>query len=413
MKDAMSSVVPASIASGLLSSINITKEVSMISMTQHFWRTAAGIVFAGIVLLFARPAFAEQGVTDKEIIVGMSNALTGPASALGIGMKTGALVYFDKINASGGVHGRKIRLVSYDDGYEPKNTVENTNKLITTDKVFALFGYVGTPTASAIVPIINKEKIPFFGPFTGAEFLRNPVNRYIFNVRASYFDEAEEQVRYLTAQGIKKIGILFQNDAYGLAVKGGVIKALGKRGMALSGEGHFERNTVEIDAGLAALKKEHPEAVIMVGTYKAMAAFIKKAKSEGFNPVFLNVSFVGTAALVKELGGAGDGVVITQVMPSPTDGSVPMVKHYRADMQAAGHRELDYTDLEGYVDAVAFAEILKKAGSNLTRESFLAAAEGLNMSKDGMHFMFTEANHQAMENIYLTRISGSKVVPVH
>jgi branched-chain amino acid transport system substrate-binding protein len=370
------------------------------------------IVFTTVILSSAHGVSAEQGVTDKEILVGMSNALTGPASALGTGMKAGALAYFNKINASGGVHGRKIRLVSYDDGYEPKNTVDNTNKLIMTDKVFALFGYVGTPTASAIVPVINKEKIPFFGPFTGAEFLRNPVNKYIYNVRASYFDEAEEQVRFLTAKGIKKIGILFQNDAYGLAVKGGVLKALGKRNMTLSGEGRFERNTMEIDAGLAALKKEDPEAVIMVGTYKAMAVFIKKAKAEGFNPVFLNVSFVGTAALVKELGGAGDGVIITQVMPSPTDGSVPLVKQYRADMQAAGHRELDYTDLEGYVDAVAFTEILKKAGSNLTREAFLAAAEGLNASKDGMHFMFTEANHQAMENIYLTRIAGSKVVPV-
>jgi branched-chain amino acid transport system substrate-binding protein len=386
----------------------------MLNKMKRLKRSAVFIVFAGIILLGAQAVPAEQGVTDKEILVGMSNALTGPASALGTGMKTGALTYFNKINATGGIHGRKIRLVSYDDGYEPKNTVDNTNKLVMTDKVFALFGYVGTPTASAIVPIINKEKIPFFGPFTGAEFLRNPVNKYIFNVRASYFDEAEEQIRYLTTtKGIKKIGILFQNDAYGLAVKGGVIKALSKRNMTLAGEGHFERNTLEIEAGLAALKKENPEAVIMVGTYKAMAAFIKKAKAEGFNPVFLNVSFVGTAALVKELGGAGDGVIITQVMPSPTDGSVPLVKQYRSDMQAAGHRELDYTDLEGYVDAMAFAEILKKAGSNLTRESFLAAAEGLNANKEGMHFGFTEANHQALEGVYMTRISGSKVVPEH
>ncbi len=368
--------------------------------------------FGWIILLSPQAVSAEQGVTDREILVGMTNALTGPASALGIGMKTGAAVYFNKLNASGGVRGRKIRLVSYDDGYEPKNTVEMTNKLIMADKVFALFGYVGTPTASAIVPLINKEKIPFFGPFTGAEFLRNPVNKYMLNVRASYFDETEEQVRYLTSRGIKKIGILFQNDAYGLAVKGGVIKALGKRGMALSGDGHFERNTTEIDAGLTSIRKENPEAVIMVGTYKAMAAFIKKAKAEGFNPVFLNVSFVGTAALVKELGGAGDGVLITQVMPSPADASAPLVKQYRADMRAAGHRELDYTDLEGYVDAMVFAEILAKSGANLTRESFLAAAERLDLNKGGMHFMFTETDHQALKKVYLTKISGGKVVPM-
>ena len=374
--------------------------------------SAVVMVLMALILFSTEATSAERGVSDKEILIGMSNALTGPASALGTGMKTGALAYFNKINASGGVHGRKIQLISYDDGYEPKNTVDTTNKLIITDKVFALFGYVGTPTASAIMPIINKEKIPFFGPFTGAEFLRNPVNKYIFNVRASYFDEAEEQVKYLTTTGIKKIGIFFQNDAYGLAVKGGVMKALGKRNMTLSGEGQYERNTVEIEAGLAALKKDNPQAVIMVGTYKAMAAFIKKAKSEGFNPVFLNVSFVGTAALVKELGGAGDGVIITQVMPSPTDGSIPLVKQYRADMQAAGHRELDYTDLEGYVDAVVFVEILKKAGGNLSRESFLTAAEGMNASKEGMHFRFTATKHQALESVYMTKISGNKVVPV-
>ena len=369
-------------------------------------------VLLAAAMFTAHAASAEQGVSDKEVLVGMSNALTGPASALGTGVKAGALAYFNKINASGGVNGRKIRVISYDDGYEPKNTVENTNKLIANDKVFALFGYVGTPTASAIVPIVNKEMIPFFGPFTGAELLRTPVNKYIFNVRASYFDEAEEQIRYLTTKGVKKIGIFFQNDAYGLAVKGGVLKALGKRGMALSGEGHYERNTVDIDAGLALLKKENPEAVVMVGTYKAMAAFIKKAKSEGFNPLFLNVSFVGTAALVKELGGAGDGVIITQVMPSPTEATVHMVKQYRADMQAAGLHELDYTDLEGYVDAVVFVEILKKTGGKLTREAFLAAAEGLNVTKDGMQFSFTDMNHQALQSIYLTKISGSKVVPV-
>lgn len=381
-------------------------------MKRPLMLTVLSVFFSWIILFSAPAVSAEQGVTDKEILVGMTNALTGPASALGTGMKAGAQVFFNKINASGGVHGRKIRLVSYDDGYEPKNTVDMTNRLIMTDKVFALFGYVGTPTASAIVPIINKEKVPFFGPFTGAEFLRNPVNKYMLNVRASYFDEAEEQVRYLTTKGIKKIGILFQNDAYGLAVKGGVIKALGKRGMSLSGEGHFERNTMEIDAGLASLRKGTPEAVIMVGTYKAMAAFIKKAKAEGFNPVFLNVSFVGTAALVRELGGAGEGVIITQVMPSPADGSVPLVKQYRADMQAAGHREFDYTDLEGYVDAMVFVELLIKAGAGLTRESFLAAAKKLDLNKGGMHFMFTEANHQALENVYLTRISGGKVVPM-
>jgi ABC-type branched-subunit amino acid transport system substrate-binding protein len=374
-----------------------------------------GALMSFVMLLFASVpyAFAVNGVAATEITIGMCNALTGPASALGMGMKKGSTVYFDKINKAGGVNGRKVKVISYDDGYEPRNTVEQTRKLIHNDKVFALFGYVGTPTSSAVLPLINEAKVPFWAPFTGAELLRTPVNRLIFNVRGSYFDEAETQVRYLVEKrGIKRIAIFYQNDAYGLAVKGGILKALKKRNLDLAGEGTYERNTEDVALALASLKKAAPDAVSMVGTYKAMAAFIKKAKSDGFNPVFLNVSFVGTAALVKELGGAGDGVIITQVMPSPKDAAVPLVAQYRADMKAAGHTELDYTDLEGYVDAVVFVETLKKAGTNLTRDSFIAAAEGLNAAIGGLNFRFAPADHQALDTIFLTRIAGIQVEAV-
>ena len=376
----------------------------------------ACLLVAGFFLAItaASPSRAEeQGVTNQDIIIGMSNALTGPAAALGTGVKAGAMTYFQKINNAGGVNGRKIKVISYDDGYEPKRTIENTNKLIYGDKVFALFGYVGTPTATAAAPIINKEQMIFWGPFTGAAFLRTPVANNVFNVRGSYYDEAETQVAYLTEKlGKKKIGVFAQNDAYGLSVRLGVVKALKKRNLEIMGEGTYERNTENVDAGLDAVKAYNPDAVIMVGTYKAMAAFIKKAKAEGFNPIFLNVSFVGTAALVKELGGAGDGVIITQVMPSPHDSLLPFVRQYRQDMHATGNSEFDYTDLEGYVDAVVFVEALKKITGPLTRESFIAAAEKMNATIGGLTFTFTAENHQAMSKIYLTKIEGSKVVEI-
>ena len=367
-----------------------------------------------IVTTGASPSRAEErGVTNQEIIIGMSNALTGPAAALGTGVKAGAVAYFQKINNAGGVNGRKIKVISYDDGYEPQRTVENTNKLMNEDKVFALFGYVGTPTSTAVLPIINKDHVLFWAPFTGAEFLRTPVTKNIFNVRGSYFDEAEMQVKYLTETlGKKKIGVFIQNDAYGLSVKLGVVKALKKRNLEIMGEGTYERNTENVDAGLETVKSYNPDAVIMVGTYKAMAAFIKKAQAQGFKPVFLNVSFVGTAALVKELAGAGGDVMVTEVMPSPHDSPLPLVRQYRQDMHAAGHPELDYTDLEGYVDAVVFVEVLKQITGPLTRESFIAAAEKLNATVGGLPFAFTAENHQAMSKIYLTKIVGSKVVEI-
>ena len=359
----------------------------------------------------ATPAQAEDGVTKGEVVLGMCNALTGPASALGLGMKKGATVYFDRVNAAGGVHGRKIRLVSVDDGYEPKNTVERTKALIGKDRVFALFGYVGTPTSVAVLPTVAEEKIPFWGPFTGAEILRTPVNRYVFNVRGSYYDEAEKQVRTLTERfKIQRVGILYQNDAYGLAVRAGILKALKKRGLDPVGEATYERNTEDVAVALATLQKAKPDAVSMVGTYKAMAAFIKKARASGFSPVFLNVSFVGTAALLGELGGAGEDVLITQVMPSPWDSALPLVEQYRADMRAAGRSELDYTDLEGYVAAAVFVEALKKAGPEPTREGFITAAESLRTDVGGMEVSFSPTDHSAMDAVFLTRIANKKIV---
>jgi len=185
---------------------------------------------------------AEDGVTDAEIKVGMCNALTGPSAALGTGMKAGATAFFSKLNAAGGVNGRKINLLSYDDAYEPAKTAALTTKLIEEDKVFALFGYVGTPTASAIMPQLARSGIPFVAPFTGAELLRNPVKKNIVNVRGSYFDETEGLVEHLTTDlGIKSIGVFIQEDAYGAAGEAGVQKALRKRDLTLAGKGTYTR----------------------------------------------------------------------------------------------------------------------------------------------------------------------------
>lgn len=356
---------------------------------------------------------AEDGVSANEVVLGMANALTGPAAGLGMGMRDGSQAYFNKVNAAGGINGRKIKLISVDDGYEPATSAAATTKLIEQDKVFALFGYVGTPTSAAAVPLASKAGVPYVAPFTGAEALRNPVNKMVFNVRASYFDETEAQVEHLTKDlGIKKIGVFIQDDGYGAAGKGGVLKALGKRNMTLAGEGKYKRNTVEVDEGLSALKAAQPEAIVMVGTYKACAAFVKKAKAQGLNAKFLNVSFVGTADFIKEAGADGEGVYITQVVPSPDDASVPIVKKYQTDMKAAGKSEFDYTSLEGYIGATVMVEGLKNAGSNLTRASFLGAMNSLSTDIGGLKVAFTATNHQALNTVYLTEVKAGKPVTV-
>jgi len=366
-----------------------------------------------LLAAIASAACAEDGVTKNEIVIGMSNALSGPAAGLGTGVKTGALAYINKVNAAGGVHGRKIKLVSYDDGYEPDQAAAMTNKLIEQDKVFALFGFVGTPTSTAVLPAASKAGVPYIAPYTGAEFLRNPVNRIVYNVRASYFDETEGMVERLTKDlDIKKIGVFIQDDAYGNAGKAGVNRALSKVGLSLAGEGRYKRNTVDVDAGLAALKAAAPEAVVMVGTYKACAAFVKKAKAAGFTPKFLNVSFVGTADFIREAGADSEGVYITQVVPPPADASSPLVKQYQADMKAEGKSEFDFTSLEGHVDAVVLVEALKKAGPELTRASFLNAFENLSLDLGGLKVAYSPTNHQGVKTIFYTMVKDGKPVAI-
>lgn len=367
-----------------------------------------------LLLAAAFPCYAEDGVTQNEIVIGMSNALSGPAAGLGTQLKAGATAYFDKINAAGGVNGRKIRLISYDDGYEPERTAAMTRKLIEQDKVFALFGYVGTPTSAAAVPFATKMGVPYIAPFTGAEALRNPVQKLVFNVRASYFDETEGMVERLTKDlGVKKIGVFIQDDGYGNAGKAGVSRALNKRGMTLAGEGKYTRNTVDVDAGLAALKAANPEAVIMVGTYKACAEFVKKARASGFNPRFLNLSFVGTSNFINEAGSAGEGVYITQVMPSPFDDAMAIVKQYQAVLRKADKKaEFDFTSLEGYVDAVVLVDALKKAGSDLTRVSLLSALDSLNIDIGGLKVAYSPTDHQGIESIFYTVVKNGKAVSI-
>lgn len=348
-------------------------------------------------------------MTAGEIRIGMSNALSGPASGLGTQLKAGAEAYIAKVNAAGGVHGRKIVLVSKDDGYEPARCAANTEALIGADKVFALFGYVGTPTSSAAVPIASKAQVPYLFPFTGAEFLRNPVNKWVFNVRASYFDETEEMIERLTKDlGVRKIAMFMQDDAFGEAVKGGIARALFKRDMKIHAETRFKRNTMEVDEGVAAMKQAAPEAIVFVGTYKQLAAVVKKAKAAGVHARFLTVSFIGTENFIAEAGADGDGVYITQVMPSPQDAGVQIVKDYLADMKGTN---VGYTSLEGYVDAAVLVEALKKAGPNPTRAGLTAALEGLNVDLGGMKVAFSATSHQGSRAVYLTRVKGGKAVP--
>ncbi len=369
-----------------------------------------------ILLMFSLSAIlpiaarAESGITDSEILLGVSNAQSGPAEALGKGVSTGLSVYFDKINKAGGVHGRTVKLITTDDKYEPSAAIKNTEQLLNEDKVFALIGYVGTPTAKAVTPLISREKAPFIAPFTGAEFLRSPVLPTVFNLRSSYNDEMEAIVAQLVDQKhLKHIALFMQNDSYGQAGESGLNAALEKRDMSISTVGTYERNTTDVTDALTILRSANPDAIVMVGTYKACAELMKQAKESGMNPIFVNISFVGTSALIKASGEFGEGSYVSQVLPSPYSSDLQIVKEYRDDMTAAGKADLiDYTSLEGYVQAAMFTKAMDAAGDDITRTGLIKSLNSLDVDLGGLTLKFTPDDHQALDKVYLTKLVGGK-----
>ena len=353
-------------------------------------------------LLIAQTARG-QGVTADTILIGQSAALSGPAEQLGKEMKAGAEAYFDAVNQSGGINGRKIKLLSLDDGYEPEKAAANTMKLITEDKILALFGYVGTPTSNAALPIFTEAKVPFVGAFTGAQSLREPFNRYIFNVRASYFDETEAIVQHLVQSGAKRIAVFYQNDAYGKAGLAGVERAMKKRNLAITSTATVERNTVDVAKAVQLMSKDNPTAIVMISAYKSCAAFIKAMQAANAFPQFWNVSFVGAKALSKELGEDGRGVHISQVVPFPSD-VTPIVREYQKRIGDAD--KYSFTSLEGYIAAKVLVEGLRRAGKNPTRESLVDGLAGMGkVDLGGFTVNYTPTNHNGSSFVDLTIIS--------
>ncbi len=364
------------------------------------------LITAVFALGIALPAAAQTpGVTPNSVLLGQSAAFSGPAAQLGIEMNAGAVAYFDYINKQGGVHGRTISVKTRDDRYEGNLAAENTRKLIEEDKVFALFAYVGTPTSAAALPIFTEAKVPFVGPFTGAELLRNPLNRYVFNVRASYYDETEKIVEQLVSTGIQRIAVFYQNDSYGKAGLTGVQIAMKKRNLAIAATGTVERNTVDVGAAVKTIAAVQPDAVVMISAYTSIAEFVRQMKKAGSAAQFHNVSFVGSKALSNALSAEGYGVVISQVVPFPWYPGVPVVKEYQRILKAAGNTAYSFGSLEGYLAAKVMVEGLRRAGRDLTRESLITALESMNnVDFGGFLINFSRTSHAGSDYVELTMI---------
>ena len=342
---------------------------------------------------------------DNRIWLGQSAAFTGPSMQLGKQSHAGAQLYFQQLAAQGGVNGRPVEIRQLDDGYEPDRCATNTEKLI-RDEVFALFGYIGTPTSLVALPMASAARVPFIAPFSGATVLRAPFKREAFHVRASYDDETEVIVKQLTNLHQDRIGVFYQNDAYGKTGLAGVTKALAARKLKPVAEGTVERNSVDVAAAVGALAKSGAQAIVQIGSYKASAAFIRAARKAGFGGSFYNVSFVGTQALADELGKDGAGVMVSQVMPSPYNPARQIAREFVAAAKQSGKVQPNFSSMEGYLAAKVFAEGLRRAGSKPTRESLITGLESINEDFGGYRVGFAPNNHVASRFAELSMLTG-------
>ena len=352
------------------------------------------------------------GVTSSSVLFGQSAALTGPAQELGINMRLGIEAAFAEVNRNGGVYGRQLMLTSMDDSYEPELAATNTRALIQDEEVFALIGEVGTPTSRSATPIAANLSAPFIAPFTGAEFLRDPNWTNIVNLRASYFQETEEMVKRFTEElGYQRIGVLYQDDSFGRAGYNGALAALQSRGLEPVSVGLYPRNTTSVKTALLDLAHGEPEAVIMVGAYEPIGVFIQWVhETELLEADFITLSFVGSNALAELLGPQGEGIYVTQVVPFPTDESLPVVASY---LKALGEYAPDaipgFVSLEGYLAGRLAILGLESCGPVPTRECFMGGllnSGDLDIDGFQMSFSTDRYDNQGSDRVFLTVIGA-------
>lgn len=381
------------------------------------------VIFVTPIMVYSRSARfggwnggSNVSVDLPPIVIGVSNVQSGPSEFLGQKLLQGSMAYFNMVNKSGGVHGRKISIILKDDKYEPDPAVQNTNELIDKDDVFFLFDYVGTPTLTRVLPLLRyyeKEEIVNVAPFTGADPQRMPpYDKFVFNVRSSYREETRTLVRYLHAKGYHRIGYLGQADSYGKSGEIGVTEALAELGLGIVGSVSYRRNQsfeTDMTTQVKSLREAGADAVIAVGVYGPCGAFIRDARMAGWNVPVANVSFVGPEIMLAELNETSKklgrdlttNLINSQVVPSPDDLRYPLVVNFRAHMEAKNY---GFITLEGWLNASVVTEALRRAGPSPGREDFIRAMESLHNWDPGLNFNleFSASSHQALHKVWLT-----------
>jgi len=368
---------------------------------------ACGILAATLGWVAPMTALAEPGIGKSTIRIGQSAGVSGPVAGSVKEQIAGAQVYLNHVNANGGVAGRKIELLTYDDGFDAKRTPDNVRKLIGEDKVFALFMVRGTPQNESILPIIGAEKVPLIAPLTGAITLHRPVNRYVFNVRAKYQDEVARAINHLATSGMSRIAIFYANDGFGQDVFEGFNTALQARGVQPAGAASFNRPMGDISQGVATVNKANPQAVMVIGSGSEAARIIREMKKAGSAAQFVTLSNNAADSFIKELGDDGKGLIITQVVPGMNSSQMSIASEYRG-MAKAQKVEPSNAGMEGFMSAKVLVEGLRRAGPEPTREKLIAALENLrDYDLGGILISYSPTRHTGSSFVEMSIVSST------
>jgi ABC-type branched-subunit amino acid transport system substrate-binding protein len=368
---------------------------------------AAGIALAAV---FCGAQAQAPGVSKDKVLIGQSAPLSGANAELGNDIRNGALAYFAKVNEAGGVHGRKVELVTLDDGNAVPRAEANTIELVEKRNVFALFGYASATLSRPALPVVEKHRVPFLSPFTGADPMR-VFNRQVYNMRGAYADELEKIVDHFESLGLKRFAIVHYDDVVGRENLTAVDRALKKRNLAVVSVAAWkDRAKPDIDGGVKQIMKGQPDVVILTTLYKATAEFVRASQKVGFHALMASNSFPGASPLARELGADGAGLIVATVVPPPTKRSLAIVAEYQAAIEKQlGKKEFSFTSLEGYIAAKVTVEAMRRAGQNLTREGFQKALDGMKGYDAGGYVVnFSPTDHNGSSFAELTVLGRNK-----
>jgi branched-chain amino acid transport system substrate-binding protein len=369
------------------------------------WLVPTAALIAALAAAEAAQAQA-PGVSASTIVFGQSAPLSGANAELGNDIRNGALAYFRKVNEAGGVHGRRLELVTLDDANQVPRSEANTKELVEQKRVFALFGYASATLSRPALPTAEKHGVPFLAPFTGADPMR-VFNRHVYNMRASYADELEKIVEHFVPLGVKRFSVVYYDDVVGRENFSAVERALKKRSLQPVSIAAFkDRASPDIEGGVAAIAKGSPDVVILTTLYKASADFVKLARKSGVAAQVVSNSFPGASPLAKELGREGAGVIVATVVPPPTKRSLPIVHEYQPAIEKlTGRKEFSFTSLESFIAAKVAVQALRRAGPQPTRESFMRELDALrDFDAGGYLVSFSPTNHNGSSFVELTVI---------